>query len=152
MNYYAARQREDDKKWDYTCMNDGRTWPIGYCSRFREAKLMTEGGYFHTQQSADRHNSFKEKYGPHHHEIKDQAIACYKDYLLDNDLHFWPYCELTDEKPMTRTEHRCETEGCESYKTGLCRVDQRDFHLCNDHQTREVMATLLHVGESWSSY
>jgi hypothetical protein len=152
MNYYAARQREDDKKWDYTCKNDGRTWPIGYCGSFLEAKLITEGGYYHTQQSADRHNSFKKKYGPHNHETKEEAQACYKEYLLDNAVHFHPPLPKTDEKPMTRTEHRCQVDGCESYDTGIARVEQRDYFLCQQHMTREEISKLLQVGECWSSY
>ena len=32
MNYYQARQREDDKCWDWTCMNDGRVWRSGACA------------------------------------------------------------------------------------------------------------------------
>lgn len=30
MNYYDARQRQD-KRWDYTVMNDNRIRPVGYC-------------------------------------------------------------------------------------------------------------------------
>lgn len=38
MNYYEARQvdptsaRSDAGKWRYTCMNDGRVWPVGLCA------------------------------------------------------------------------------------------------------------------------
>ena len=150
MNYYAARQGDDDKKWDYTCMNDGRMWPIGYCSRFLEAEV---GGFAGcTQERADRHNNFREKYGRHNHETKEEAFECYKQYVLDNLVRFWPYREPKEEKPMTRTEHLCQAEGCESYKAGLARMEQRNFFLCDEHQTRAVVSSLLHIGESWSSY
>lgn len=149
MNYYAARQRENDKKWDYTCMNDGRTWPTGYCSRFLEAKV---GEYGYTIETVTRHNSFKDKYGPHYHETKKEAEDCYKEYLLDNSLHFWPYQAPTEEKPMERREYRCQAPGCESYKTGLADINHRHFHLCDEHQTREVITAIFDVGESWSSY
>lgn len=38
MNYYDARQvdpaaeRPDAGKWRYTCMNDGKVWPVGLCA------------------------------------------------------------------------------------------------------------------------
>jgi hypothetical protein len=32
VNYYAARQRAHDKKWDWTCMNDGKIWRSGPCA------------------------------------------------------------------------------------------------------------------------
>lgn len=38
MNYYSARQvdpntdRPDAGKWRYTRRNDGRIWPVGYCT------------------------------------------------------------------------------------------------------------------------
>lgn len=41
MNYYQPRQvdptadRPDAGKWRYTCMNDGRVWPVGNCSPYR---------------------------------------------------------------------------------------------------------------------
>ncbi len=152
MNYYAARQRDEDKKWDYTCMNDGRTWPTGYCSKFLEAKHHTEGGYFHTQESIDKHNGFKDKYGPHNHGTKEEAMDCYKDYLLDNDLKFYPYKKSEEKNPAVRKEYRCQFGSCESYETGLANIDHRTYHLCDRHQTREAISSLFEVGEAWSSY
>lgn len=58
MNYYGARQREGDKKWDYTCKNDNRVWPVGYCAQ-------SDGG---------------------HHDTKEDAYKCYTKYLLDNRM------------------------------------------------------------------
>ena len=54
VNYYSARVREDGK-WDYTCQNDNRVWPVGYCGE-------AGGG---------------------HHETKEEALQCYTSYLLD---------------------------------------------------------------------
>lgn len=31
MNYYEPRQKTDGK-WHYTCRNDDRIWPVGYCA------------------------------------------------------------------------------------------------------------------------
>lgn len=58
MNYYQARERKDGGGWHFTCMNDGRIWPVGYC-RDHEP-----------------------------HETKEAAEVCYLDYLLDHKLRF----------------------------------------------------------------
>jgi hypothetical protein len=57
MNYYEARQRKNSEKWDYTCTNDGESWPVGYCAE--------DGG----------------------HETAQEARDCYKRFLLDQRLH-----------------------------------------------------------------
>jgi hypothetical protein len=58
--YYQARQRTSDGRWDYTNMNDGRVWPIGYCGG--------EGGG--------------------HHATEMEARECYTKYLLDTRTNF----------------------------------------------------------------
>jgi len=39
MNYYQAREMYKDGKpsgkWHYICMNDGKIWPVGYCSPWK---------------------------------------------------------------------------------------------------------------------
>ena len=59
MNYYEARKRESDGRWDYTCMNDGRIWPIGNCAN-------AGGG---------------------HHETAEEARVCYTRFLLDTRMN-----------------------------------------------------------------
>lgn len=60
MNYYQPREiRRDGEgtgRWHYTCQNDGRIWPVGYCREH-------EG-----------------------HESPEAAIACYRSYQLDHRL------------------------------------------------------------------
>lgn len=58
MNHYAPRQHAVTKRWDYTCANDGRIWPVGYCSDHRGT-----------------------------HETPEEAAVCYKNYLLDTQLN-----------------------------------------------------------------
>lgn len=36
MNYYGARQKQDTKKWDYTCRNDDKICPVGYCEGWKD--------------------------------------------------------------------------------------------------------------------
>lgn len=57
MNYYDARQRKSDNRWDYTCMNGDRVWPVGYCGDHKDG-----------------------------HETAVGAQECYKQYLLDRHL------------------------------------------------------------------
>lgn len=63
MNYYAPRQLKNPATgqptglWHYTCLNDGRVWPIGYC--------------------AGKHNR-----PPCHHTTELQASQCYRTYII----------------------------------------------------------------------
>lgn len=57
MNYLAARRRGADGPWHFTCKNDGRVRPVGYCA---------QGGCDHA--------------------TPEEAQACYRRYLLDNRL------------------------------------------------------------------
>ena len=54
MNYYKPHQLEDTKKWQMTCSNDDRIWPIGYC---REKGCQ--------------------------HETAEEASDCYRDYCIN---------------------------------------------------------------------
>lgn len=62
MNYYQARQNSSTGKWDFTCMNDGKIWAVGYCA---EA-------------------------GGNHHDTEQEAVRCYGEYVLDKRLSFHP--------------------------------------------------------------
>lgn len=72
MNYYDARQRQSDGKWDFTCHNRRMgTWPIGTCG----------------QQRCE-------------HNTPDEARECYRQYILDQMLKLdhhefkpWVECE-----------------------------------------------------------
>jgi hypothetical protein len=73
MNYYDARQRQSDQKWDFTCQNDNRIWAVGKC--------------------ADKQCN---------HDTPDEARACYGQWLIDNRLELeagtlhkqWVECEV----------------------------------------------------------
>lgn len=55
MNYYQASQLQKGG-WHFTCTNNGKTWPVGYCAQ--------HGG----------------------HATKEEAEECYRQYLLDNHI------------------------------------------------------------------
>ena len=57
MNHYQARESKGGG-WHFTCMNDGRIWPTGYCRD-------------HTT-----------------HATQQEAEECYAKYLLDRELRF----------------------------------------------------------------
>ena len=55
MNYYDARERKgaDGKgtgKWHYTCENDGRIYPVGYCAQGCEGHDTPEEACEHYRQ------------------------------------------------------------------------------------------------------
>ena len=70
MNYYDARQRQSDQKWDFTCHNRRTgTWAVGKC--------------------ADHQC---------HHDTPEEARECYRQYILDHKLvldhhEFKPWAE-----------------------------------------------------------
>ena len=74
MNYYGARQRENDKKWDFTCHNKRTgTRPVGKC-----ADMACK------------------------HDTEQEAQECYRQWLLDIKLDIegqefgkpWLECEV----------------------------------------------------------
>lgn len=125
MNYYKPRQRES-LKWDYTCMNDGRVWAVGYCA----------GNYDHTPDEAPYHDDG--------HDTVEEACECYKRYQLDNHLDL--------DGQMQGQKRKCAVEGCEEWTQGIVTIEgwQR-FVLCDEHRTRETVEKLYSVGETWSS-
>ena len=55
MNYYQPRELKDKDGnpsgiWHYTCMNDGRIWPVGYCAQGCPGHDTKEGAYEHYRQ------------------------------------------------------------------------------------------------------
>ena len=47
MNYYQARQRETTKRWDWTCMNDGKVWAVPPCSDHEGGHATAEEAVLH---------------------------------------------------------------------------------------------------------
>jgi hypothetical protein len=159
MNYYEARQLQSTGKWHYTCLNGDSAWPVGYCSRFMEAKPMfdSEGnrntdGYYTSQSSIDAHNAKKDKYhGPEGHDTAQEACDCYVEYQLDSLKHF----RTTDKTHESDTKHKCEYPGCNNFETGYASISgsMRNWILCDEHNTRECIAEkFLTKGREFSSF
>lgn len=76
------------------------------------------------------------------HETQEDAELCYKAYLLDNEL-------LLNRK-ISNQMLRCRV--CKKYTDGYARVGEYHMYvLCEEHMTREHVANLFQVYESWES-
>lgn len=156
MNYYAARQREKDKRWDFTVMNDKRIRPVGYCRPYEplSSSLMP-------QQVVEQHNSeygrFQKKYHDDGHATAEEACNCYREYELDNHLRFGKI-SLDEAKSKRQALEYCEAIAGH----GICgevtasaawiagSISSR-WNLCWQHLNRESVDGLFSVGEIWSS-
>jgi hypothetical protein len=118
MNYYQARQRNTSLRWDFTCKNDKRIWPVGYCSG------KSDGGPYDNKYHDDGHASAEE------------ASECYRQYLLDNRLVF-------DEGEGSRTMRVCQYPGCDEFTSGMAEIEFCVFYLCDSHRTREIVESMF---------
>lgn len=161
MNHDAARQRESDKRWDYTSENDGRVHATGYCAGVAHCKTCgTETfyepgkGFTRCTSKDGQHDGEHLDRAPYHttgHATAEEACACYRVYLLDTQLRL--YDPKDAPKPPT-TLHRCQApDGCPEFTAGLAEVGNGDhWRLCDAHRTRETVEKLFReVGEAWTS-
>lgn len=154
MNYYGARQRLSDGRWDYTCKNDGSTWPLGYCAGSR-AYSASDFNFMGEEAAAREAQKLNERNAPHlskfhkdGHATEAEAAACYRAYLLDMHLRF-------SDKPSEDEQHRCAACGAWTQHLGWLEGSMGAYlwHLCAAHQTREAVEALMPpVGTSISSY
>jgi hypothetical protein len=144
MNYYAARQRQSNKRWDYTVRNDEYIAPVGYCSKYYEwtEELFKRLGIPENDPNIERARSFKHKHHDIGHSTEKEACECYREYLLDQKL------KLMLEK--SDVQHKCVV--CGEWTTNYAEVDTKYFDLCKDHNNREEVEKLFGVpGEIWKS-
>jgi hypothetical protein len=145
VNYYRARQRKDGK-WDYTCRNDGRIWPVGYCAEYNEDFSNLGMGEVYQDWFAE---DYKRKYAPtqdkHHtcgHDTAEEACECYKQFLLDHNLRL--------KIQSSDTQRKCEV--CGEWTQLYAELDCQMWNLCEVHNTREVVESLFEVFEICSSW
>jgi hypothetical protein len=143
MNYYKARERKDGR-WDYTCMNDGMIWPVGYCAKYVDPMDYNFPGceVFQTEHHLEKARVVKDKHHEDGHATADEACACYGKYLLDNKLRLGlKYGDM---------QRKCEVCG-EWTELNAC-VDNQYMTLCEKHNNREEVEKLFRgVGERWES-
>jgi hypothetical protein len=141
MNYLKPRQRASDKRWDYTQMNDGRVWPIGYCAGFREYTPEQRKAFLMNDNWYAKYEANRAKYHEDGHATSEEACECYKQHELDESLHF---------DVDSHSKQKCEV--CEEWTEKRAMVGgYRHFVLCEKHANREEVEKLYTVGESWES-
>lgn len=105
MNYYQARQRSETGVWDYTCRNDDRITPEGYCRQQIGCPAWTIDKPFDRCEASCEHchgEQFIEN--PAYcggHDTAELAEACFARFLLDQGsrettLEGWAGCEHKD--------------------------------------------------------
>ncbi len=138
MNFYAARQREDGR-WEYTChyQEEGLVSPIGYCRPWEEWEeedrqgILSDEDYANLQFTAHKHHSGG-------HGTREEAHACYREYLLDHCISF---VEL-----VSRRAHACALcGGGTKYWAAVMRIPH--FPLCGPHCELEYVGQVLRVAD-----
>ncbi len=136
MAWYRPLQRKDGK-WDYTCTNSAGTFPLGYCHAYRP--MEPDAGMFPPsvcEAENARIAPFKDKYHDTGHRTADAAIACHREYELDQRLKFEP-------GENSKEQHKCGI--CEAWTTGKAYIHgefMRHWELCDAHRTREFVEKL----------
>lgn len=147
MNYYQARKRESDGRWDFTCRNDDRIWPVGYCHEYRPFtgnERWMVGGAEHAAKENAKEEPFRSKYHVDGHATAGEAANCYRRYVLDHRTH------LREEYPHTKLE--CVV--CKEWTTLRASVDHgRSWPLCELHNNQDEVERLYPASsEIVSSY
>lgn len=108
MNYYAARERLSDGRFDFTCRNDDKTWPVGYCHEYRQWSA-SDFNFMSEEAAAREAEKLNQKYEPVReafhsdgHATAEEAQACYRRFLLDTRLEFSKDKPPPREEPKTR--------------------------------------------------
>jgi hypothetical protein len=139
MNYLKARQRQTDKRWCYTNMNDGEVYAVGYCHAFHEL----DDSLPVTEAEKEKHRANAHKYHTSGHATEDEACECYKRYLLDNRLRL--------NRTMNDCQKKCQI--CDTWTDHYATIGTTQFFiLCPEHNTIEIVASLFAAPqEVWSS-
>ena len=133
MQHKKARQREIDKRWDYTVGDH----PIGYCHEWKDPD---EWKVPMTESKKEEYRAHEEKYHTTGHATEEEACDCYKDYLLDHNLRAFK---------ESQTMRPCQV--CGLWTQTRVEINWTILTLCEMHASREEVAKLISVGESWES-
>lgn len=141
MNHLCALQRKDGR-WDYTY----NYRPYGYCKEYKP--ISVDVNYlpeYWIKEYNEKMSLLINNFHTTGHSTEEEAQECYKNYLLDVDL------QLCLEEPVNASQqHKCKI--CNEWTACYAFVGSyRQFCLCPEHQTKEFVASLLKVGESWES-
>lgn len=170
MNYYQARQREVDGRFDYTCRNNSDTWPLGYCRPYRPFKVADffqsgphgEAGRLEIERLNARYARFQHKYHTDGHATAEEAELCFRGFELDNHLSFGRMT-VAEAKDRRLQLYYCQAPYANAAKTKDCNEltassawisggGTRHWNLCEEHLNRETVEKLFQVGVTVSSY
>jgi hypothetical protein len=133
MNYYKARERKSDGRFNFTCMNDDRVWAVGYCHAFRDFTDEEREQWHISDSKVETHRSFASKYHTDGHATPEEAVECFKQYTLDHELQLG----LRSETQMLK----CAV--CGSWtQLGAMVGHSRFWPLCASHNFREEVERL----------
>lgn len=136
---FQPRQRKSDKRWDYTVSSDEERWchAIGWCAGWTETPL-EELQEKHGEalgrmifQERENRRPFKDRYHDTGHATAEEAQACYRDYLLTEEL------ELLSPPAKVMTKHKCEL--CDEFTAGAACIRGGHWrrYFCDAHRTLE---------------
>ena len=138
MQHLKARQRQHDKRWDYTSEWQNIIHPIGYCHAWKDPDAWNLPM---SEDQKQEYRQFSDKYHTDGHETAVEACECYKQYLLDHTVRH------SDDMD---TLLKCKI--CHDWTHHRVHVDRfMSFILCKKHANRETLEKLVKVGESWES-
>jgi hypothetical protein len=153
MQHYTPRKRLDGR-YDYTAASGQMIWPVGYCHPYKpwQPEDLRWLGDPEEREAEALRLELKQapwcfKYHGTGHETPEEAVECYRQYLLDQELRFY------QDSPEADTQHRCAE--CQAWTSGWAEVGYgigRLIHLCADHRVR--WAAEKHYArsrEAWSS-
>lgn len=136
MNYYKARQRLGDKKFEFTCRNGEQTWPVGYCRKFRSYTPSEISEWHVPVEELARHQANESKYHDCGHDTEKEAEDCYRKYILDNRVRY------TDDVADPPTMTKCKV--CGKFTSGYAEIDHGEIYsLCKEHRNRETLDKIL---------
>lgn len=154
MNYYDARERRANGSgtgiWEYTQMNDGYAWPIGYCHewmRDQRPDWMDDASWAERVKWMDEEEATgrMDLYHGNGHVSKEAAYACYKRFCLDHYLRI----DMT----VQDVQHQCIICKAWTQRGASMRGPMwENWWLCQAHLNQKAIEPLFAVGYCASSY
>lgn len=137
MNYFEPRQRKTTMRWDFTCLNDGRVWPVGYCDgdfdKVRERILKCDI-LPNREAEVTKLQKFASKYHSNGHATFEEAVECYRQYQLDQHLRL-----NKQENPSEL--RKCAV--CDAWTGHEADISMTTFDLCEQHLNRDQVEKLF---------
>lgn len=147
MQYLKPRQRESDKRWDYTAMHDHHVRPIGYCRGWQDMHFkalptinsiegfQSDGGIIWSKPDKEDYEARRDKYHTDGHATAQEAADCFRQYCLDTRLNL--------DGQYVDTQFKCEV--CGTWTDRFAEIDHQQHVLCDQHRNREEVEKLFSI-------